>query len=365
MRRLVYSIITAGFYATICSESDAIRYKILIFWINNFRNELIIFRKLRSFFLKKCLLNIKNCDNVTWGSSFCYRKWSIANVRVSMKSRLPKCRNLRSWFNKKIIEHPIRFTLIISLLLFLGAYIFLLILSLIDNMFKDCTCIIFTRFEGGVESWFSFYGSFFGVIATVIVGIITLRLDIKMNQIQIASEVNKLTLKKIHLYDRKREFKPSIWANGDDSKRFMLELIFSRFEPYYSIEINQVLWGIFDPSFDVLKQYKLDIQVAKVQTPDKLKVYISFDDIKVNDRNNTEHSFNYFYCIQRFEPILMPAYEKQRQLILKLQLENTLYPLKKDKMFVDFKVKVEHGGIQKGYVLFIERDCQLNIDTVF
>lgn len=318
-----------------------------------------------AFFLKRCLLNIKNCDIVRWGSLFCYRKCPIAKVGVSMENRLPNYKNQRRWFNKEIIEHPIRFTLIIIFLLFLGVYAFLWILRHVDNVFGKFLCINFTRFDGGIESWFAFYGSFFGVIATVIVGIITLRLDIKMNQMQTASEVNKLTLKKINLYDRKREFKPSIWANGDDSKRFMLELIFSRFEPYYSIDVNQVFWGIFDHSFNIHKQYKLDIQVAKVQTPNKLKVYVSFDDINVNYINKIEHSFNYFYCIQRFEPILMPTYEKQRQLILKLKLENTLYPLKDDKMFVDLKIKVEHGGIQNGCAIFIERDCQLNINTVF
>lgn len=282
-----------------------------------------------------------------------------------MENRFSERKNRRSWFIKEIIEHPIRFTLIVISILFLGVYVFLWILRHADNILGSFTCINFTRFKGGVESWFAFYGSFFGVIATVIVGIITLRLDIKMNQLQTASEVNKLTLKKIHLYDRKREFKPSIWANGDDSKRFMLELVFSRFEPYYSIDINQVFWGIFDSSFNIQKQYNLDIHVTKLQTPNKLKVYVSFDDITVNDRNKIEDSFNYFYCIQRFEPILMPAYEKQRQLILKLKLENTLYPLKKDEMFVELKVKVEHGGIENGCALFMERDCQLNINTIF
>lgn len=266
----------------------------------------------------------------------------------------------KRWITKHIIEHPFRAVICSIGSLFVFVYIFLGLLRLVDFLCQNVNVSFFniTRFNGGVEAWFAFYGSFFGAMATVILGIITLRLDIKMNQSAQASEINKLNLLEIRLYDRQREFRPSDWINGDDSKRFMLEFVFARFEPYYSIEVIQILWCIFNSDFTILKKYPLDKQVAYIKTSNKLKIYVSFDDI---DTRVSEHSFNFFYRIQCFEPILMPLYEKQRQLELKLKLKNTLYCSDVEETFVNLTVKIEYGGFNKGYVILKEKDCKLNI----
>lgn len=256
---------------------------------------------------------------------------------------------------KNIIEQPIRTVVVVVLGMFLFIFIFLAILRGIDTLLKNNNCNFWNivRFDGGVEAWFTFYGSFMGVIATVVLGMITLRLDIKFKNSEEITEINKLSLREMRLYDFKRDYRPSVLIKDNDSKRFMIMLIFNKFDLYYEIEIEKVTWA----NENCEKGLDVTAQSICVKGADEITIYLNFDDVITE---NIEKTFSYYYRIGCYEPVMMELGRRQRKLKLNLHLKRKVYS-SKDNIFVNLEITLENGGYHDGYMILEEKNYLLKI----
>ncbi len=268
---------------------------------------------------------------------------------------------VKEWIIKKMIRYPFRFTLAIAVSLYVFAYLFLGFLRLADYLSqgKEVGWLgRFTQLSQGVESWYTFFGSYFGVIATVILGIVALRLDIKIQRISRESEINGLTVSQIKLYDLWRDYVPSVLRGGDISGRFILKLSFDKFDPYYDIAIEKAEWGLLKSDYLPDECYELDTVSVQIKARKQLEIYLNFDDLKVP---NSKETMNYFYRIQCFEPIMMKPYERQRCLKLELRLKKMLYGSQTEDIRANLEITVENGNYQDGCVMLEEKNSMLTV----
>ena len=91
---------------------------------------------------------------------------------------------------QKWYRHPKRTCVIIVVLMLIGAWILPLILQkanfiveVVDDIIDCTSCSEENPLRLGKDIWFGFYGSFLGVIATVILGFITLRFSANLERI--------------------------------------------------------------------------------------------------------------------------------------------------------------------------------------
>lgn len=255
------------------------------------------------------------------------------------------------------MERPIRSIFSVIVILFLISFLFLVFLRGVDSILQklQCDSLNFVRLDGGVDSWFSFYGSYFGVFATVVLGVITLRMDTKIHQDELETQINGLTLKEMQLYDLEREFKPSTLVNDGNYRRFILKLSFDKFDPYYEIEVKKVMWGNENWS----ESLEVDAQCICVKKEKNMLIYLNFDDVNAGD---VEKSINFFYRIRCFNSIIMDLKKRQRTLILKLCL-NRKSSHGKEAIPVEIKITFENEGYREGCMLLKESNYLLEIKS--
>lgn len=265
----------------------------------------------------------------------------------------------RKFVLRNVMERPVTTVFVVIGGLFLFAFIFLGILRLADLLLRyiDCDFLSFVRLKGGVESWFAFYGSFFGVIATVVLGIIAMRVDVKFQWSEQATQINRLSLLEMRLYDFKRDYRPSILVKDGDSRRFMLMLVFDRFDPYYEIAVKKVMWKGVDSEDDVA----INSHNICVKNAGQMVIYLNFNDI---DAEETEKTFNYFYRIRCYDSMMMELKKRQRQLKLELLLNKSSYS-KKVEISVNLEVTLENGGYHEGYMVLEQKNYLLKIAPFF
>lgn len=286
-------------------------------------------------------------------------KGKMDKIRIDSGDSLNKSDEVRKFILRNIMRRPVRTVAVVVMGMFLFIFFLLGILRGIDTLFKDIDCAFLdiVRFKGGVESWFAFYGGFMGVIATVVLGIITFRLDIKFNQSEQITEINKLSLREMRLYDFKRDYRPSILIREGDSKRFMLMLLFDKFDLYYEIKIDKVTWACADRE----KRLEVAAQSICVKGTNQMAICLNFDDVVSEDM---EETFNYYYRIGCYESMMMELGRRQRQLELELHLSRTLYS-KKEKIAVNLMITLENGGYQDGYMILEEKNYHMRIENVY
>lgn len=249
---------------------------------------------------------------------------------------------------------------------FVFMFILLVILRLLDGELRSANSafIDLFRFDGGVEAWFAFYGALFGVIATVVIAIITFRLDKNSQYRELSTQINKLSLHEIRLYDMKRDYRPSVLEKDGDSQRFVLLLTFDKFDPYYEIKIEGAEWS------DIASEKGLEInpQSGCIKNAEKMVIYLNFDDVKTKDTEDnvkTEDTFNYFYQIKCYNAGMMELRQRQRKLKLEMLFERELHNKICEKAWVDLIITLENGGYQEGYMKLEEKNCLLHIRSFY
>lgn len=270
-------------------------------------------------------------------------------------------RKIRKQLAKFIIKYPFTMILILFVIFLSMPYLLLGFLHSLEWSFQRynwCLPSSYIVLESGAEGWFSFWASYLGVVATIIVAFITLRLDLTITKNNRAADINKLTVKEIRLYDLWRDFTPSVLKIQGTPKRFALHLTFNKFEPYYAINIENVYWERIDSEqTGHTNQRKvhnqkdssdgLEFSNVQIKGPSVLEEYLYFDD---KESVPIENTFNYFYRINCYEPIMMTQYDRQRRLRLTLSLHNMLYSSHPEKIDVEMNLILENCSYENGYM---------------
>lgn len=264
----------------------------------------------------------------------------------------------------RLINHPYKVVFWRCLFLLIFVYLFFLLMKLVDSVL---TCLGWSLFalNGGRDTWFSFFGSYFGVIASVVLGIITLRFSIKVEDMNFANMINEVSIKKIRLYDLWRGFKPSAAKSASLSKRFIMRIDLEKFMPYYGVEITEIQWGTLNEQFGVKQYFTLkNCDVQCIRKKEKLCIYIYFDDIKEVSDVSIEASFNYYWMLRCYEPDLMTPSEKQRLIRLKFKLKNRLFHLNEEIKVVTLECRLEYDDVKDGSLKLSEIEHKIEIENL-
>lgn len=253
-------------------------------------------------------------------------------------------RKIKHW----LLNIPIRTILIVVLLMFILIFLLLFCLNRIDCSLEGTFPDAFFRLnDDSISTWFSFYGSYIGAIATVVLGLITLRLSIKISEMDNVSAVNTFSAKKVCFYDFWRDFKPSVMKESRCLTRYCLRLKFKKYRPYYKMTLMGMEWGRSNTCLDgeqkEMDLYSINIKDHRFVEKDNTFLYIFFDDPKCADDEDT---FNYFYRIHAYEPLTMKPDERERTIILQIDVENRLF--KSEHYDVTLELLVENKKYENG-----------------
>lgn len=237
-------------------------------------------------------------------------------------------------FKKDLINKPIRSTLCISGFLMCMPLVILITLRFVDWCARGWCEGLFTRLEGGIDTWFSFYGSYLGVLAAVVSGLITLRLSIKIDLWDRVSKLSDMYVRTVSMYDFLIEYKPSVMVYNEENKRYCFQITFEKYQPYYQIDVLEVEWGTFEDSKESRNFQKINGAKAYFEQKEMSRLYIYCDDFKENIQ---KESLNYYYHLLAYEPITMKSFERKRILKIKLKMREKLF----EKQPEDFDVILE------------------------
>jgi len=244
-------------------------------------------------------------------------------------------------FKKELINKPIISTMMISGLLMLVPFVILFLLRLVNWLFRCSGEGFFTRLDGGIDTWFSFYGSYLGVIATVALGLITLRLSIKIDEMSQASNINAIAVRGIRFYDLWRDLKPSIVEHNISNKRYCFQISFDKYQLYYSIKIKGAEWGFWEGGKASKKFQKINIGSSYFEKKEEADLYIFCDELEETDSKNT---LNFYYHLLAYEPITMKPDERKRDVRICMEMENKLFDKHPEKFNVILEITLENKG---------------------
>lgn len=277
-----------------------------------------------------------------------------------------KQRKFIKWVNNMIMLHPIWVTIIISAVLFGGAFILRLVLWVLNNCLQGYTDnrFVFVQAEQGIETWFSFFGSYFGVIATVVLGIITLRLTIKMGQKEQVAKFQNLKISEMYLYDMFADFAPSQLKHGKKNYQFLLKIILVGHAPEYELGVADVRWSECGKKYEPGEEKELPDCEIYVDKADKPIIYIYFNDFKdCGDRQESRKTISYFYHINRYEPLMMERHFRCRWLRIDMFMKERIWKKGQapEVFSADFRVLFENGYKRKDCVELHEIEHNMEI----
>ncbi len=254
-------------------------------------------------------------------------------------------------FKKELINKPVICTIAISGFLMLVPFVILLLLRLFNWLFRCSGEKFLTRLDGGIDTWFSFYGSYFGVIATVALGVITLRLSVKIDEMSQASKINAITVRGIRFYDLWRDLKPSIVEHNISNKRYCFQINFDKYQLYYSIKIKDVEWGFLEGGKASKEFRKIKIGSSYFEKKEEVGLYIFCDELEETD---SEKTLNFYYHLLAYEPITMKPDKRKRNLRIYMEMENKLFDEHPEKFNVILETALENKGYKDNG---IELEC--------
>lgn len=281
-------------------------------------------------------------------------------------------------FKNNLILHPFITVTFVILLLFGFAFLLLMCLKGIDKFFYDRCENLFARLNGGVEVWFTFYGSYLGVIATVVLGLITLRLSVKIDRMNTADQINTLNVEEIYFYDFKRDYKPSVMMKNGFRSRYCFEIILKNYRANYHFESNGIKWGIIkednEPDLEQCRQLS-NCKVYCEQNQQSV-LYIYCDDIttdndtarddNVKSNRKIEDSLNFYYRLWAYEPITMQPYERKRILKIPMKIDRKMLEDvssgengTKDLMSAEMNIILENKEYKNGHILLSNLNCEV------
>lgn len=147
----------------------------------------------------------------------------------------------------KIYQHPVRTLVIVAVIMLIFPLLILLIIKLADS-FLPVNC--YTRLADGINTWLSFWGSYLGCVATVILSVGAILINEKINRYTLyqntSNEVgafNSFEVKDICLYDLSVDHPGFLLEVFEtyDGQRFLMIVTFEKsFPPQYEVKVEEV-----------------------------------------------------------------------------------------------------------------------------
>ena len=261
--------------------------------------------------------------------------------------------NLRGRFSEWLIKWPFRTILVIIAVLAVIAFFIRLCLQCLE-IWAKARGYQWLSLNGSLGNWFAFFGSYCGVIATVTLGVLAVRLTIKQDQSKGYADISDLVLSDFALYDLWRYYLPSSFGE-DPGRRFVLTFQIKGLKMYYSVQGIEAFWCF---TTDGNKHYvPLINQKVKQEETEQLKIMLCFDDF---DGCSVEGSFNYFVRLGCYEPKMMSLSKKRCWLKLRFKIH---YADGSCVRYVDCEYCLQHGGVADGHVSLNPVDHVISISS--
>lgn len=270
--------------------------------------------------------------------------------------------------NDRIMLHPIRMTVAISAILFVIAFAFRWVLWRVDCWFQGRTdgWLFFVQADQGIETWFSFFGSYFGVMATVALGIITLRLSFKISHKEQIAKLQGLRIKEIYLYNMFADFAPSQLLHSDVRNiQFLLKIVLLGHDPGYELDVTDIRWADCGEDYKEQNERKLSDCKVYVDKADDPIIYIYFNEFNSKDCPiDSKETISYFYHTNRYEPLLMERYNRCRWLRITMTMKERIWKKGQmpEQLSADFRILFENGDKRKDCVELYEVKHNMEIE---
>ena len=169
--------------------------------------------------------------------------------------------------------------------------------------------------DAGLASWFSLCISYAGAVATVVLGILTVRLTLKQDQNNNFAAISALQLNEFRVCDLWHEYTPTRFER-DRGRRFVLSFDITGLRTYYNIRSIKLSWM---PDGNGSARYiMLENQEVLHQRTDVAKVTAYFDEFSGCSPSD---SMYYFLRLNLYEPGMMSPEEKRRWLRMHIILD--------------------------------------------
>lgn len=252
-----------------------------------------------------------------------------------------------------IMLYPVWMTVAVSAILFVIAFVFRWGLWFVDCCFRGHTdkYLSFVQASQGIETWFSFFGSYFGVMATVALGIITLRLSLKINQKEQIAKLQGLKIKETYLYNMFADFAPSQLRHSDvKDMQFLLKMVLSGYDPGYELDVTDIRWADCDEDYKVRNERELPDCKVYVDKADEPIIYVYFNDLKKGESlADPMQTISYFYNMNCYEPLLMERHCRCRWLRITMTMQERIWKKgqRPEQLSADLRVLFENGSKRK------------------
>lgn len=257
---------------------------------------------------------------------------TIGKKRSFRKDKL----SLSNWLE----DHPVLFVVGAIFVLVIIAFVVWIALRCLQSFLRSMGITWFSM-NAGLSNWFSSFIGYAGAIATVVLGILTVRLSIKQDQSNDYAAISELQLSNFRICDLWHEYTPSHFER-DQGRRFVLVYDIKGLKAYYSIRSIELYWK---PAGKESAQYiKLENQVVQHRSTCETKVTAYFDEFPNCDRID---SIYYFLRLDFYEPKMMTPEEKRRWLQMHIKLDYADDKMESD-VYCDYLL--EYTGISAGVV---------------
>lgn len=258
--------------------------------------------------------------------------------------------HLEGFFSARLIKKPFITIFVIIFILLLVPLCVRLLLCWLEVVVKN-SGIEWLSLSGSLGNWFAFFGSYCGVIATVVLGVLAVRLTIKQDQSKDYTDISALNLKNFYMYDLWRYYQPSCYGE-DIGQRFILAFEIEGLKTYYRIKNMDALWRKSDEEYR-----RLNNLAIKQERTDCAKIKFCFNDFENCD---IKDSFNYFFRLGCYGHKMMSANDKQRWLKLLFEIH---YADGSSVRFVECECCLEYTGVEKGYTILTPVDHIIGIKS--
>lgn len=197
-----------------------------------------------------------------------------------------------------------------------------LIMKIIRCLDQKLPLSAITRIADGDGIWFGFWGSYLGCVATVVLGIITIRLDRKINRYtwckNTADEISQFNSFSVHwislqnIIDHFATPELEEFSGCLTGQRFLLTMGFTRFPSYYGVLEEEFRWNT-DAGDTTCPSLERTLRISTDSDYTVFKYLLDSDDI------------NSFFYTQSLNPETMTKTQRQRCIQLQLHCKNTLY----------------------------------------
>lgn len=278
--------------------------------------------------------------------------------------------NLKKSIKTSVLEQPI--LTIVCFSLFPPLFIWDVIVLI--EIFLQCVLEKFF-FQGIIDailaelgmSTLSLFIAYFTLVATIALGVITLRLTIKTEHTNRMEKLQELSIRKITFYNQYEAFLPSKMRYSNNyAGQFLIKIDFNHFNNHYEIEITDIQWGQCNSKYKLKDNKTLNKCKSYVENGSQRSLYIFFDDFEQRDLKDKKESVNYFYHINEYVPETMNKYDRYRWICLKFIIKEKINvkDRKSNEYPVEYNILVENVKQNKDCVKLCEIQHDMNINYI-